>query len=348
MFLTMPKTSLAQLQYSPNGYMDTTTVAFSPDGKLILSAGFHGNVRLWKTESCALESIMLIHDPRILPDHPDINFPAYLSVKKGILSLAWSPDGNKFVIGLRDRTLRLYSIIPIPEDSGSFWFEELKVFGASLGLRAVAYSPNGQFIASAGHDNKVEIWDVEKLGSSVKQFCCHDRQINSLDFSPDSNYVLSGSGDGTFKVWEISKETPSISFNVNDAIYSVKFSPDMKWIAVSTDSYINENEIVLWDMDSGKEKWRFNGHSGAVWSMSFSPNGRYLASGGIEDGKIIIWDLGSGKPSQILMEKEERSVRSLSYSPDGRFLVSGVTSGGLPLWDIQTGKIVREYGKCSQ
>ena len=98
-FFANGKETFAQLYYSPHEEFDTTTVAFSPNGDYILSAGFDGEIRLWTKDSCELQGIALIHDPHIPPELQN-EFPPYLSLQRGILSLAWSPDGEKFVIGM--------------------------------------------------------------------------------------------------------------------------------------------------------------------------------------------------------------------------------------------------------
>ena len=367
-FLACLATSLygyAPLYYSPHESMDTTTVVFSPDGKYLLSAGFDGDVRLWETGRCDLQGIAFIHAPYLPPPPPDEDFQ-YLQnfdVPPGILSIDWSPDGKRFVIGKRDRTIRLFSLHPILDDYPLF--DEKAIFHEHVGgLRAVAYSPDGEFIASAGHDEAILLWNVEKMGSSVKRFCCHSPfaknrswiQVNALDFSLDGKLLVSSSRDGTVKIWEISsgKELRAIELG-NASFFSVKFSPNGNLIAASTNGSYQENgSIFLWNVESGKEEMRFQGHNGSIWSIDFSPDGRFLASGGLDDGKIIIWELSTGKSVQTLIDQGQvRSlmdpgIRSLSYSPDGRYIVSGVTSGPLPLWDVETGKIVREFGKCPE
>ncbi len=349
-FFAISQESFGQIYYSPHEEFDTTTVAFSPNGDYILSAGFDGEIRLWRKDSCEMQGIALIHDPHIPPEL-QYEFPAYLSLERGILSLAWSPDGKKFVIGMRDQSVRLYSINPKPDDN--LLFDEHVVFrdDYQLTVRAVAYSPDGRFIASGGHGSHIFLWDSETKGSSARRFCCHNPGtrrfgVNALDFSSDGKLLVSGSSDGTVKVWDTSTGNLLKTFDVNYEIYSVKFSPDNKLIAGSSYSG-EENIIYLWDAKTGVEERRLH-HPEGSWSISFNPNGGFLASGGFLDGKILIWDLSSGKSVQTFRDPNLRQIRSLSYSPNGDYIVSGVTYGPLPLWAVQTGKIVRGFGKCPE
>ena len=353
LFFCLPLYSYPQLYYSPHEEMDTTTVSFSPDGKYILSAGFQGDFRLWETDRCELQGIGFIPDPRIPTTESGSVLQPHSSLLKGILSLAWSPDGDKFVIGLRDGTVRMYAIHPPP--NGKPLFEEQAVFDEHVGgLRAVAYSSTGKYIASAGHDEAILLQDAHKIGLSVKRFCCHSPflkneswiMVNTLDFSTDEKFLASGSADRTVKVWETHSGKNIRTFEVPGLVYAVAFSPNGRTIAAS--SFLDdESSIFLWDRETGKEERKLN-HPGGSWSIHFSPDGHFLVSGGYNDGKVMIWDLQSGEPIQTLSSPEPQTIRSLSLSPDGQFLVSGHTRGPLPLWNMQTGKMVREFGKCSQ
>lgn len=333
--------------------MDTTTVAFSPNGQFILSAGFDGTIRFWEKDKCSLQAIVFIHDPRTYPGNSDSEYPAYQSLSRGILSLAWSPDGEKFAFGLRDRTVRLYSFDHIDNEIALFDEQVVYQDDYQLTVRAVAYSPDGRFIASGGHANHIILWDSEQEESSIRRFCCHNPGpdglgVNALDFSPDGKFILSGSSDGTVKLWETHSGKNIRTIEVSSRVFAVAFSPDGSIMSGSTSpSSKKKSAIFLWNKETGYEERKLY-HPGGSWSIRFSPDGRFLASGGYSDGKIMIWEVSTGKLMQTLTEPESRQIRSLDYSPDGRYIVSGVTSGPLPLWDVKTGKIVREFGKCPE
>ena len=240
----------------------------------------------------------------------------------------------------------MYSINPKPDDH--LLFDEHAVFrdDSQSTVRAVAYSLDGRFIASGGHDGHIFLWNSETKGLSIRRFCCHSRWVNSLHFSSDGQLLLSGSSDGTVKIWEASTGNLLKTLEVNGEVYSVKFSPDNKLIAGSSYSG-EENFIYLWNTNSGVEENRLH-HPEGSWSISFNPNGEFLASGGFLDGKILIWDVSTGKSVETLIAPEDQQIRSLSYSPDGKYLVAGSLYGPLPLWNVKTGKIVREFGNCPE
>ena len=342
--------SFAQIYYSPQEPMDTTTVAFSPNGEYVLSAGFAGDIRLWRKDRCDLQGIGFIHDPRIPPNEKQNEFPPYFSVRRGILSLVWSPDGNKFAFGLRDRTVRVYSFDPTLDQHRLF--EEYGVFHEHMGgLRAVAYSPDGRFLASGGHDESILLWNAESRGSSVRRFCCHTGMVNTITFSPDGKRVLSGSTDGKVRVWDVKTSKTVKEFQLEGSTYAVAYSPDGRFIGASEDSYTKmygrQDPIVLWNAKTGKEERQFLGHTEGSWAIQFHPNGRHLGSAG-QDGQVIIWDLDTADVVQVLKHpQEQQSYRAISFSPNGRYIVAGAKSGSLPLWDVETGQVVREFGKCS-
>src|SRR5262249_15643063 len=113
------------------------------------------------------------------------------------------------------------------------------------------------------------------------------------------------------------------------------FAPDGNTLAT-----VAAQTIHLWDIASGKELRKREGHNKVVDSMAYSPDGKLLAASSINDNSIRVWDGGTGKPIQILQEHKD-SVRAVTFTPDGKTIVSGGVDNTIRLWDKATGKEVR-------
>ncbi len=115
----------------------------------------------------------------------------------------------------------------------------------------------------------------------------------------------------------------------------IAVSPDGRSLASGSE----DKTIHLWDLTTGKELRRLQGHTAPVWSVAFAPDGRSLASGS-DDKTIRLWDLASGKELRRL-EGHTGTVYSVAFAPDGRSLASGSEDNTIRLWDLAGGKELR-------
>ena len=125
---------------------------------------------------------------------------------------------------------------------------------------------------------------------------------------------------------------------VFDGIHALAVSPDSQFVAAGM-----QNNIVLWNAETGKQEKVLQHQRRAVWSIAFSPDGKTLAIAGEENGKIELWDLATGRPKQSF-ESSRGTVAVVEFAPDGKTLVSGGgrgfdSPGELLLWDLASGKI---------
>ena len=128
-----------------------------------------------------------------------------------------------------------------------------------------------------------------------------------------------------------------VSRGIADWVWSVAFSPDGRYVLSGS----SDKTLRLWEVATGKELRRFEGHSGRVCSVAFSPDGRYVLSGS-RDKTIRLWEVATGKELRRF-EGHSSWVISVAFSPDGRYILSGSEDRTLRLWEVATGKELRRF-----
>jgi WD40 repeat protein len=173
----------------------------------------------------------------------------------------------------------------------------------------------------------------------------HTNDVNSIIFSPEGKILASGSSDGTVILWDVTDlNSPSqigmpLTSYEHD-INSIAFSPDGKTLASGSNrSGSTTGTVILWDVTDLNSPSQIGmpltGHEGWVNSITFSPDGKTLASGG-GSGTVILWDVTDlNSPSQIgKITIDYYIINSITFSPDGKILASGSSDGTIILWDV--------------
>ncbi len=303
------------------------TVSFSPDGQHLVSSGDDSTVRLWSLQGQSPVILSGHQGPvRAIAFNPTFNPPA-----SPASSPASSPKLPQLATGGEDATIRLWrgagpGLATLRSDRSA--------------IRAIAFSPNGQQLASA-QGQTVRLWPVQSYGQSQaaiapqSEFQGHQGLVRSVQFSPDGQLLASAGDDGTIRLWNLQGQ-PLADWKVDQTrVWEVAFSPDGQRLA----SAGADGMIRLWNRQ-GQPLGQLAGHLGPVYSVAFSPDGQQLASAG-QDGTIRMWDLQTQRKIQLyhidnaansLVDEE---VNSVAFSPDGQFLVSGDNLGNVQLWDLQ-------------
>jgi len=231
-------------------------------------------------------------------------------------AIAYSPDGGTVAVGT---SLGIYFF-----DSSSL--EQTRFIPTDTWVRALAFSPDGRWLASGSYDPTVRLWNV-KDGTLTKELNGHTAWVRGLAFSPDGNYLATASDDNTVRLWRLA-DGNVIHILPEAGARAVTFSPDGTLLA--TGGY--DKVIRLWRVGDGTLVRELTGHTDWVRALAFSPNGEFLASGAF-DATLRLWRVMDG---ELLATREEHnaSVLSVAFSPDGNLLASASVDTTVRMWSI--------------
>ncbi len=310
------------------GHADwVVAVAFSPNGKTILSGSHDGTLIFW--------DVATGKQLRSIEDHRLQGRPF------GIVSVAFSPDGKTVASASSDETVRLWD-----EATGT----QCRVFPGVRFAHEVTFSPDGRSLAAANCQN-VLLWDVSK-GVLLRTFQKAATGVGGrycaahVAFSRDGRNIIADGGP--IQIWEASTGREVSRFEPEGSGFGMALSRDGTNLLLGQDFKGYLGMIELWDVVSGRLLRRFPQQPNPVESLAFAPDGKTAASESREDndiestGFIRLWDVTTGTELRKLVGHKRR-VAAIAFAPDGKTLASGSWDHSVKLWDVVTGEEIRSF-----
>ncbi|WP_220207248.1 caspase family protein [Reticulibacter mediterranei] len=294
------------LRIFPSHVGVVTSVAFSPDGELVLTGSSDFKARIWETVSGKLLITLEGHSGRIR-------------------SVAFSPDGSQVLTGSSDRTARLWET--------STGKPLILLEGHTDYVTSVAFSPDGSQVLTGSQDGTARLWETMNGHMLVAEE--HNDEVRSVAFSPDGKEALIGSSDGTARIWEIATRKLLMTLEGHsDGVWSVTFSPDGKLVLTGS----SDGTARLWEKTTGQSLTTFEGYTNVVESVAFSPDGELVLTGS-SDGTARLWEATTGKLLATL-EGHTDVVESVAFSPDGTHILTGSWDKTARLWKTASKQVL--------
>jgi WD40 repeat protein len=331
-------------------------LAFSRDGRTLVSVGKDHHVRLWDTATGEQTGPPLVHDRRLLFGSRWVGRVAFSPADDGLMATAddggrvyfwdlgrrrrqgaalvhppehviwgaaFSPDGKQFLTCCDDGAARRWDVATRKLIGDPLWH------GTAVGYYTLALSPDGQTLVTGGKDQRAVRWEVA-TGKRLDSLP-HSSPVRAIAFSRDGGTILTGTRDGTLHVWQPAGARVTDLPPQGSEVSSLAVCPDGRTFASGSAGGV----VRLWDLTTRRQVGQTYKLVSGVRALAFHPDRRALATGQ-DDGTIRLWTLP--RPKAIGLPLRMNSpVHGVAFSPDGTSLLTG-SGRGAQRWDLASGQ----------
>jgi hypothetical protein len=295
---------------APEAYrlpIPVTALAWNADGSLLASSGYHeiilwngadgqlvrriGNVaeRTYDLEFSANGALLAVAagtpgqmgEVKLFNPADGTLVKDLMTTNDSVFAVAFSPDGKRLATCSADRSIRVFNL--------ESYAQELLIEDHADWVMDIAWSPDGAKLASASRDKTSKLFDA-KTGESIVTFPGHNEVVYGVSFAPDGNQVLTSGRDNRIRAWNPAdaKQIREIS-GIGGEVYRVVVTADGRVFSCSSDKQAREHAVA-----DGKAVRQFQGHNDWIYSLSFNPATKKLATGSW-DGEIRLWNADDAK-----------------------------------------------------
>lgn len=317
--------------YELKGHTDAISdCAFSLDGKTILTVSYDSTAKLWDSLTGALLNSIEIYSP------------------KYNLSCTSSPDGKKFITGHSIKNTESSESTEPSITCATLWDsktgEPIFIFKHRGSDVFGAFSNNGTHIITTSIDNTARLWD-SKTGELLKSLTPLYEKISNCIFSPTGDRILTADGTYSLMLWDVESGEfirRYVDRDMKTNRHHCAFSPDGKSILINSSGNSEiSSHASLWDVQTGKRNLLFFGHSGYIFDIDFSPNGKYILTAS-DDHSAKLFDSQSGEELQSYNDHSSR-VLSCAFSHDSKLVLTGSDDNTAKLWNCLTGELIYTF-----
>jgi len=276
------------------------SVAFSPDGRRVVSGGTGRPARIWDVTTGEMLRALPVNDGRFVGFAPD-----------GLRVLCGGSNGDAALWDVADGT-------SVRNFKGSQFY-----------LHGGALNSDGTRIATASQDKVLRIWDATagRLLNELRGHNSNSYSIYTVAFSPDGSKVATGGADNTLRLWNVAAGQLIHTLECEGQVTGVAFSPDGTRVAGAG----TWKSVKLWDVATGQPLLNLpEVHGGTIWAVTFSPNGRRIVSGDAT-GTLLISNSDNGR-TLLTIDSEQKGIWGLAWSPNGNTIASAGGDGTIRLW----------------